>query len=382
MPHKDPQNREGEDMTQAITQTPASTKGADSDSLHGPLLDLVQQLIITERENYSTVRKDLETDQCHRIAKGFYLPKSSLPEDLPPWELRRRIALIRHYVHNARMSRLLMFSHQSALLIRELPLLNWPLHIHERLTGNSPSFRRPYPALRSSGRILAGAARTIIHADQIFGDPPEVIAGMPVATLRETARDILTFSPPVEAICEVSILIRHAVHYDRRDLHESQKRLKMLLQNWRDAIEGLPNERGKKRALKLLELCDAKCESIAETKFLWFLHTFKARTWTTQEEFSTPAGLYVADFCFPSVGVLVEIEGVAKLGNGATTVKQNLNALLLRDNALTAQGWKVIHLPASLVLSTPVDLLAHIRQVAPEILSPAPPRRWLLAGYH
>lgn len=368
-------------MPNAIPLIPPSTPHALQLDRPNPALSLIHDLVITDRGNYSLFRSGLEAQHFYRIARGYYLPKTSLPEDAPPWEIRHTIALVRHYVHSLRFPHLLMFSHQSALLIRGLPLLRWPLDIHERLDAPRTGSRRPYPALLSGNRTLVPRARTIIHDGQRTEDSIEDVMGMPVAGIRETARDILAYSSPVEAISEVSMLMHHAASFDRRDPEGSQIRLEAVRADWRHAIERLPSEHRKRRALRLLDLCDGKCESIAETKLLWFLHTFGATEWQTQVEFSTPSGTFIADFCFPQVGVLIEVDGVTKLGHGETMVRDNVGALLLRDNALTALGWTVIHIPAALVFASPVELLAHIQQVAPRILSGKPPRRWLLAKY-
>lgn len=368
-------------MPSSIRVLKPSNPHAPQQDVYDDAFSLIHDLVITDRANYSLFRSQLEAQHFYRIARGYYLPKSSLPEDAPPWELRKSVALLRHYVHNLRFPHLLMFSHQSALLIRGLPLLRWPLDVHERLDAPRTGTRRPYPALHSGNRILVPRARTLIHEGGTVNDSVEIVSRMPVAGIHETARDILVYSSPVEAISEVSMLMHHAASYDRRDPKGSQLRLEELRTQWRHTIMQLPSERGKKRALKLLDLCDGKCESIAEAKLLWFLHTFGGTEWHTQVEFATPAGTFVADFCFPQVGILIEVEGVAKLGNGEHTIRENVSSLLLRDNALTAQGWAVIHIPAALIFASPVELFAHIRQVAPKILSNRPPQRWLLARY-
>lgn len=368
-------------MPNTIRPLPTSSPRLAVQRKPDPSFSLIHDLVITDRESYSLFRSGFKAEDFYRIARGFYLPKSALPEDAPPWQIRKIVALVRHYVHSLRFPHLLMFSHQSALLIRDLPLLRWPLNIHERLDAPRTGTRQPYPALLSGSRTLVPKARTVIHEGQTAGDSIEIVMGMPVSGIRETARDILVYSSPVEAITEVSMLLHHAASYDRRDLDGSRRRLNALRAEWHRAIEQLPSERGKKRALKLLDLCDGKCESIAESKFLWFLHTFGATKWQTQVEFSTPSGIFVADFCFPQIGILIEVDGVTKLGHGENIVRKNVASLLLRDNALTAQGWAVIHLPAALVFASPVELFAHIQQIAPKILSGRPPQRWLLSRY-
>ncbi|WP_175954654.1 hypothetical protein [Schaalia sp. Marseille-Q2122] len=348
----------------------------------GPNLEsILSQVVITNRDNHPVFRRDIESGNFYALTRGFYLPKEHLDSSAPHWKQRRDLALFRHYVHAVRTERLLVFSHQSSLLLRGLPLKRSPLHIHERRTHRRPGKRPRYPAISLESGVDIPWAKVITHEDHTVDDPPDYIAGMPVSSIRQTARDILCSAPPVEAVAEVSLLMRHASTYDRWNKDESMRRAEQLREDWADAISAVPSSFKKRRALTLLQMCDPACESIAESTFLWFLYTFNAVPWQTQVEFSFGEHLYFADFFFPDIRVLIEIEGVAKLGQQHRQIKDNLNDLLMRDNQLSAQGWKVLHLTASQVFGPPPELFAHLRSVAPEVFHSRAPQHWLLTDY-
>lgn len=345
------------------------------------LESVLNQIVITNRENHPVFRRDIESGSFYPLTRGFYLPKECLDSSAPYWMQRHNVALFRHYVHAVRTERLLAFSHQSSLLLRGLPLKRLPLHIHERRTHRRPGKRPIYPAITLEDGTSLPSAKVITHEDHTVDDSPDYIAGMPVSSIRQTARDILCTSAPIEAIAEVSSLLRYACAYDRWNRDESLRHAEQIRQDWTQAIKAVPSSLKKRRALALLHMCDPACESIAEATFLWFLHTFNAVPWQTQVEFFIDEHLYFADFCFPDIRVIIEIEGVAKLGQKNHEIRDNLTDLLMRDNRLSAQGWKVLHLTASQVFGPLPELFTHLRRVAPELFHPRPPQHWLLAEY-
>ena len=64
-------------------------------------------------------------------------------------------------------------------------------------------------------------------------------------------------------------------------------------------------------------------------------------------------GRYIADFCAPSVRLMVEVDGGYHAGRAAADAR--------RDRALVRLGYRVLRLPAALVLSRPAEAVARVR---------------------
>jgi len=69
-------------------------------------------------------------------------------------------------------------------------------------------------------------------------------------------------------------------------------------------------------------------------------------------DFRSPAA--VADFCAPSVRVILEVDGGYHAGRAAADAR--------RDRALVRLGYRVLRLPVALVLSQPAEALARVRE--------------------
>lgn len=342
------------------------------------ILNIAHHMLTTAHGAHTKHRKELRSGHYLPIRRGFYLNRNSLPAEHSLWQHQRTVAIARHIAHYATHRHIDAFTHQSALLLRGLPILRRPGTIHERRHASRGRHPIIYPPVKLDGQMLCPSAPVLIHAGSFLGDHVEILGGLPVTSLRETARDILAYSTPVEAVAEVSMLMRHACGYNRWRKEESDTHASAVRSLIEEAIDEVSSPWGKQRAHELLSLCDPSCESIAESYFNWFLHAFNARPWQTQVEITVDGALYVADFCFPEQRVLIEVEGFSKLGAQQDEIGKNLSALMRRDNILTSQGWNLIHLPARQMYVDPMELHVHLRQVIGGVFTPKPPHRWLL----
>lgn len=368
----------GQTQTRMMRGKGIDRQADDSARSEQAILDIASHMLTTAYGAHIRHRKDLRSGHYLHIRRGFYLNRDSLPAENSLWQHQRTIAIARHIAHYATHHHIDTFTHQSALLLRGLPVLHRPGEIHERRQASKGRHLVIYPPVSLEGQLLCPSSMAVIHTGSSLGDHAELLGGLPVTSLRETARDILTFSQPAAAIAEVSMLMRHASGYDRWQKEESDARALAVRTLIGEAIDEVDSPWGRQRAHELLALCDPSCESIAEGYFNWFLHAFNARPWQTQVEIKVNGVLYLADFCFPAQRVLIEVEGFSKLGTQQDDIGRHLNALMRRDNILTSHGWNLIHLPARQMYVDPLVLYAHLREIIGSIFMPTPPRRWLL----
>jgi very-short-patch-repair endonuclease len=65
-------------------------------------------------------------------------------------------------------------------------------------------------------------------------------------------------------------------------------------------------------------------------------------------------GRFIADFAAASAKLIVEVDGSSHARRGATDAR--------RDRALSRLGWRVVRLPAALVLQQPLEAVTLVRQ--------------------
>ncbi len=79
-----------------------------------------------------------------------------------------------------------------------------------------------------------------------------------------------------------------------------------------------------------------------------------ARKLGVQFRRQVPIGRYIADFCAPSARLIVEVDGGYHARRTAADAR--------RDRALARLGFRVLRLPAALVLSQPEEAVARVRR--------------------
>ena len=81
-------------------------------------------------------------------------------------------------------------------------------------------------------------------------------------------------------------------------------------------LSAMPVQRGKGRAMALVQRATARVGSILEAGFLWMLHCWIKESvhWEPQWEVVLGGSRYFCDAAVPSLKIALEFDGVGKMG--------------------------------------------------------------------
>lgn len=170
---------------------------------------------------------------------------------------------------------------------------------------------------------------------------PVMVHGVWVASLEETALDFACRRHPLEAFVAVSMIMRRLVQFDRFRIRESRQRAEHLREHLLGLLESRKGAKGRRRARRIVELADHACESIGECALLWVLLTIAPEMPVTQVEIQVEGSRYFVDIAILGLRILIEFDGMGKMGRTEREVREALRQQLRRQDALERDGWRV-----------------------------------------
>lgn len=288
----------------------------------------------------SAVAAHVRTGRWIRIRPGAYVDAALL--DGSDGRRRRELARIAAVTRQLRLDHVV--SHESAALLRGLPLLRTPSTAHV-IQATSPHARCSPDLVRHVVRLPSS------HRAQHLG--------VPTTTLERTLVDCATAGSASSALVVADAALHRGADRDA----------------CAEMLRSMPGHRGVAVARAVLEAADDGAESPGETLTRLALLRDGLIAPTTQVPIATPLGTFWGDLGWPAWRVLVEYDGRQKYDIG----RDALLAEKRREDALREAGWVVIRVVAE-DLRTPGRLAARVRAVSPAARSCPHERRPLLAG--
>ncbi len=319
------------------------------------------------RDVHSWTRAQTRDGKIVCIARSVYLDADFLLAQPTLWDQRRVINVARIMAVSSLRRAQPCFVRESALVMMNLSLMNTnpSVKVHsDRKKMLSPT---QLPAITIGGKEISPPTEVMSVSATGVDSATREVCGVIVTAETRTATDIARFLPSQEAVPQLSEMLRQACGYDRYAPEEHLACAQNVKQQWLDALEYVPRLHGISRARTLIAAASVQCDSIAEGSFLWLLHASGAVPWRQQVPITIDGRIYFADVLFPSVKVMIEIEGREKLGPTEEDIQTNLHQLMSRDNELESLGLRVVHLTAKDVMWYPHRALAHLKRVCPEI---------------
>ena len=274
-----------------------------------------------------------------RLHRGAYV---RLPFDLSqakPWEIWESIALARIIASVQQRDPTPLVVGSSALLLHGvrgwIANPNVELYQPKRRTSQLiPPFRcaaKPVPAVRRVYR-----------------------RGPPITSERARVSGILTEHP-------YDALIRCAMHDDALQafalgcsaLHKwsgfsnfSQDACRGRAEDIRKEIlsrlERAKGRRGYARAQRILSAIDPGCSNPAEAALAWVVRALCPYDFSTQYEFSAGGRPLFADIAIPRRKLIIEFDGIEKLGSTQGEFDRAKRSWVQREQALQDQGWRFL----------------------------------------
>lgn len=100
--------------------------------------------------------------------------------------------------------------------------------------------------------------------------------------------------------------------------------------------------RGYRRARAVLKTIDPGCANPAEAALLWLVRSICPFTAKTQVHIGVRGHHYYIDILIEDLHLIIEFDGVAKLGESRVELEQAKREWVLRDQNLRDAGWQVI----------------------------------------
>ena len=175
------------------------------------------------------------------------------------------------------------------------------------------------------------------------------VNGIALTSLERTAVDVARLAGSESAFITVcSILGRLASsgsnYRDRKTyrkdflLREAAARAQILT-----IVDKLPRVSGRARARQIIMRAEGLLESVAEARFLWFIHAYGFPVPELQCRFDLEGHEFFTDFTWHERKVVVEFNGEAKYGTGAER-ERKVAEERARESLLRLAGYRVLNL--------------------------------------
>ena len=274
-----------------------------------------------------------------RLYRGAYVQLPFDPSSAKPWEIWKSIALARIIASVQQGDPTPLVVGTSALLLHDVP--GW--------TAN-PNVELYQPQRRTSQLIppFRCAAKPVPAVRRVYRRGP------PITSERARVSGILTEHP-------YDALIRCAMHDDAlqafalgcRALHKwsgfsnfsqdvCRGRAEDIRKEILSRLERAKGHRGFTRAQRILSAIDPGCSNPAEAALTWVVRALCPYDFSTQYEFSAGGRPLFADIAIPRLKLIIEFDGIEKLGSTQGEFDRAKRSWLQREQALQDQGWRFL----------------------------------------
>lgn len=255
-----------------------------------------------------------------------------------PWEAWRDIARGRILAVAAAMRSECVFVGPSALVLHKIP--QWVHNPDVRVRTHSRYPGCELPAIDLGPHRVPAVRSLQWRVDP--GGPCHIIDGVRVDSLEDTALLMALSAHPLEAFVAACAILRTLSRFDRFDLAASRARAQTVKVELLARIDGLSGRKGSKRARVILSLADAACENIAESALLWVLLTVCPYEVEAQHVITVDGRVFFADFAVPQIRLIIEFDGMDKLGSDEREFRVKRRQLMDRQQRLERAGWQVV----------------------------------------
>ncbi len=276
------------------------------------------------------------------IKRGVALVLEGGEEALATWDFERLI-------HGARILAVIAacrtrpaFTHESAMIVHGLTPWTSNPDVYLRTSVRYTPARLPAVLVGTNGVPLARALQT--RAPSPSGEIVEV-EGVLVDSLEDTAILMAASRPLFDALAAVSQILRRLSAFDRFDLEGSRAREAAVRADLLDRVAAVRERRamhGLRTAELVIRYASGACETPGEIGVLTVLLSLFPDETITQFEIVIAGRRYFADFALVRWRILIEFDGVVKMGDDEASFRRAQADLLARQRALEDAGWTVV----------------------------------------
>lgn len=261
------------------------------------------------------------------------------PADVNPWDVWDAVTRARMHAINTSHENSPVFVGQSCL--RLLGIRGWsqnpPVTIYRnkrRCTSSLPSCRvgsTTVPATAVSCSQFPPLSEERTRIDGLVTEHP-YDALVRCALHEEPLESFVLGCMALNAWSEFSMF-----HQD-----ESRKRAEEIRAELLARLDRAGHVRGYRRARAILKSIDPGCANPAEAALLWLVRATYPHAVKTQAHIGVHGHHYYIDILIEDLHLIIEFDGVAKLGETRGELEQAKREWVLRDQNLRDAGWRVI----------------------------------------
>ncbi|SKC35019.1 Transcriptional regulator, AbiEi antitoxin, Type IV TA system [Krasilnikoviella flava] len=284
----------------------------------------------------SVIERRASRGELVRVRRGQYTGPASSDGGVARQREQRVLALVAATAATLRTA--YCFSHETAALLHGLWVYRLAEEVHVS-QGWKPKVRRG-----------SGSPVHRHPVDLPAKDRTVVPAGLPVSTLERTMVDCARWLPGERALVVADSAFRAGA--DRRVAEA--------------VLAEAAGKPGVRQARRIVELADARSESVGETRLRWLLDAAGLEPPDLAVAVDTWRGTVWIDLGWPGLAVGIEFDGTVKYSGGEYgDPRERLLAEKRRHDALTEAGWTLLHVTWE-DLADPDRLVARIRRALAE----------------
>lgn len=170
--------------------------------------------------------------------------------------------------------------------------------------------------------------------------------GIDLAEPQTIATDLLRYGHPLQALHNVSMLLRFLSSFDRRSLETSRSRGEIWRKEMSLVFRELKGARGIRKARAVLAAADPGLESPAESIVAWALKCILPNPSDLVTQYRVPKGdgwIYI-DLALPKHKVGVEVSGYGKFGDTSGSARGVARDFMARQRSLEENGWRILNI--------------------------------------
>lgn len=325
------------------------------------LQDVQSHLWLNRDKRLARVAVRVASGQWVRVRVGAYLELPYLRDFEQSWHVHDAVNLAR-IAAVARSSPSAVMVGQSAALVHGLPRLRSVGHVHLGLPFRPGGGATALPAVLGHPAVPVASSKIVRHRFPGLARNSSWVAGVNVADLQMTAVTSCWIDTPEEAFVLVCAVLKRLSNFSK----QRQEQCRAREEHHRQALIRLAGAPGRGRsaairAIRLISLADAGCESIAEARLLWILRSHGLDRVSTQHKVVCEGQTFFIDIAIAGVKVALEFDGRIKYTGDAREQLGTFEQQQRRHQMLERAGWIVIRFMWE-DLANPAAVIETIRQ--------------------
>ena len=274
-----------------------------------------------------------------RLYRGAYV---RLPFDLSqakPWEIWESIALARIIASVQRRDPTPLVVGSSALLFHGVR--GWIVNPNVELYQPKRRTSQLIPPFRCAAKPVPAALRVYRRTPPITSERTRV-SGLLTEHPYDALIRCVMHDDALQAFALGCSALRKWCDFSNFSQDACRGRAEVVREKLLSRLEREGGRRGCVRARRILSSIDPGCDNPAEAALTWVVRALCPYEVSTQYELSAGGRRFFADIAIPHCKLIIEFDGIEKLGSTQGEFDRAKRSWVQREQALQDQGWRFL----------------------------------------